>query len=480
MAYKHGAYVSEVPTDIVSPVQVDSAFPIFFVTAPVHLASDPYGVTNVPKLCYTYKEAVEAFGYNIKESIWNNYTAVEVINSQFVLYNVAPMVIINVLDPKIHKEDKSATIQIANAGGLLEVDGVLIDTVKLKKDDDTYFVLDTDYSLAFNNEGFIVINCLNTEINTGEVDVEYIKIDPTMVDEYDIIGGYNVATGKNEGLELINEIYPRFRKVPAQIVAPKFSTNTTVATVMETKASLINGCFKAIALIDLPSELRYTELAQYKNDENLVSTRELLCYPKLRNGEQVYDYSAQFAGLIAKTDSENGGVPYVSPSNKNLKINGLVDNNNNEIILLPEQANYLNSNGIIAAINFVNGWTAWGSQTAIYTSSTDVKDATLQIRRIFDWIGNTSILTYWSKVDGPLTKRGIYSIVDSVNMWLNGLAGGGFIVGGTASFSEEDNSMTDLLNGDIVIKFDITPPLGMKSIEFKQQFNVDNLSKLFS
>lgn len=480
MAYKHGIYVSEVPTSIVSPVEVDSALPVFFVTAPIHLSIDPYGVTNVPKLCYTCKEAVDYFGYNIKKEIWDNYTAVEAIYSQFVLYGVAPMVIINVLNPNIHKSDETGTLQLQGVTGLLEVDGVLLDKVIIKKPTTGNYTIDTDYTIAFNDDGYVVINMVDVTLANTTLNIEYAKLDTSLVDEYDIIGGYNATTNKNEGLELIDEIYPRFRKVPCQIVAPKFSENMTVATIMDTKASAINGCFKAMSLIDLPNDLKYTELAEHKNDENLVSERQLLCYPKLQNGEQIFHYSTQLAGLIALNDTNNGGVPYASPSNQNLKINGLVDNNANEIIMQLTQANYLNSNGIITALNFSKGWTAWGSQTAIYPSSTDVKDSKLSIRRMFDWIGNTCILTYWNKVDLPLTKRNIYTIVDSINMWLNGLVGKGYIIGGKASFSDDDNSTVDLLNGDIVIKLDVTPPSETKSIEFKLEFNVNSLNTFFS
>jgi hypothetical protein len=38
MAYRHGVYISEVPTSLISPVQCDSAIPVFIGTAPLHLS----------------------------------------------------------------------------------------------------------------------------------------------------------------------------------------------------------------------------------------------------------------------------------------------------------------------------------------------------------------------------------------------------------------------------------------------------------
>ena len=58
MAYKHGVYVSEVPTSIVPAVNTTAGLPVVFGTAPVHLATDR-AATNKPVLCYSYAEAVQ-------------------------------------------------------------------------------------------------------------------------------------------------------------------------------------------------------------------------------------------------------------------------------------------------------------------------------------------------------------------------------------------------------------------------------------
>jgi uncharacterized protein len=342
MSYKHGVYISEEPTSLVSPVQVDSAMPVFFVTAPIHLSTDPYSVTNVPKLCHTYAEAVRHFGFNLKPEIWDSYTSNQVIYSQFVLYGVAPVVIVNVLDPTIHNEVvEDMAVTLSRGVATLNIEGVLIDTVSIKNETGDIYEQGVDYSLSFNREGFVVINALNESISNQLV-VSFTKLAPEKVDMYDVIGGYDVVTGKYSGLELINEIYPRFRKVPAQIVAPKFSMNPSVASVMDTKASNINGHFRAIAINDMPTMtgegsnqriLLFTDVPAFKNDNNFTSSRQYNLYPKLKLGNQNYYYSTQMPGLIARTDHENGGVPYNSPSNKNLRVNGLVYENDEELIL---------------------------------------------------------------------------------------------------------------------------------------------------
>ena len=90
MAYRHGVYISEVPTSIIPPVRTSSGMPVVFGTAPVNLATDP-AAANAPKLCYTYAEAVAQFGYS---DDWESYTLCEFIKSHFALFNVAPVVLV--------------------------------------------------------------------------------------------------------------------------------------------------------------------------------------------------------------------------------------------------------------------------------------------------------------------------------------------------------------------------------------------------
>lgn len=43
-----------------------------------------------------------------------------------------------------------------------------------------------------------------------------------------------------------------------------------------------------------------------------------------------------------------------------------------EVILDVQQANYLNENGVVTALNFYNGFVSWGNYTACYPADTDM------------------------------------------------------------------------------------------------------------
>ena len=110
MAYKHGVYTSEVATSMVAPITGTAGLQVIVGTAPVNMLKDPAAAVNVPLLVNSYKEAVEAVGYLPD---FANYTLCECISANFSVVGIAPMVLINVLDPAKHK--------VAITGGTVQV-----------------------------------------------------------------------------------------------------------------------------------------------------------------------------------------------------------------------------------------------------------------------------------------------------------------------------------------------------------------------
>ena len=482
MVYKHGVYVSEVPTSIIPPVRTTAGLPFVIGTAPINLANEPS--VNKPILCYSYQEAVEAFGYS---EDWDSYTLCEFIYSHFALFNVAPVVLVNVLDPAVHNGSVSAeahTFAADNPAITLTKKGVLLDSIVVKSEEGaTTYELNSDYTVGFDEDGNAVI----TRLESGEIgevspiEVTYNYIDPTMVASDDVIGGVDTVTGNYEGLELLDKVFPMFGLVPGMVLAPGWSHDPEVAAVMTAKASNVNAHFKCIALTDVPVDTatKYTDVSQWKNLNNYTSPRQVVCWPKVKLGDSEYHLSTQLAGIMCKTDAENDDVPYVSPSNKNLQANSAIAGTD-EVMLGPEQGAYLNGQGVVTALNFIGGWKAWGNRTGAYPSVTDVKDTFIPIRRMFDWIGNTLVLTFWQKVDYPITKRLVDTIIDSANIWLNGLAAREYILGGRVEFLRDENPTTDLIDGIIRFHVYVTPPAPAREIDFVVEYDPQYLETLFA
>ena len=492
MAYNHGVKISEVPTSILPPVQVSAGIPLIIGTAPVGM-TDTSNV-NKPILCYSYDEAVAAFGYvppkldavsGLKKF---EYSISEFIQSQFALFGVAPVIIVNVLDPSIHKKSvntMSVTLDTKTGSAVVEETGILLDSVSLT-DTGASYVNGKDYVLTFDDNGYLVITsnkgaegdflCETGVALTFSAD----KTDPTAVTADDIVGGVN-ADGDMKGLELINQCFPRFRLVPGIVLAPGFSGDATVAAVMAAKCASINEHFSAVALIDVPTDTvqNYSVVDLWKNENNVVDPLQVACWPMVALDDVVYHMSTQLAGLMGQVDGNSDDVPYVSPSNKNFQMTSAVLADGTEVWISPDKGAYLNSQGVVTAINFIGGWKCWGNRTACYPGVTDVKDSQIAIRRMFGWIGNTLVQSFWQTVDNPLNKRQIDTVVTSANQWFNGLAARQYILGGRVEFLGTENPTLDLMEGISRFHVYVTPPIPNREIDFILEYDPAYIQTLF-
>jgi phage tail sheath protein FI len=482
MAFQHGVYVGEIPTSVTPPAQTTAGLPVVFGTAPLHLASDP-AKANRPVLCNTYAETVQQFGYS---DDWAKYTLCEAMYSQFSLYNCAPVVFVNVLDPSKHKKTTTkATLTISQGRAVVD-DPVMLDTLKVYKTEAAQpAVRGTDYEAAYDDDDKLVISIISTGAlkDSSTVYADYDALDPSAVKATDIIGGVDASTGALKGLECISQVFPLTRLVPGLILAPGWSDNTEVAAVMAAKASKINGLFQAIALVDLPADSslnKYTDVPSYKEKNNFTSTLEYVCWPRVSLGGKIYHLSTHVLGAIATADAANDDVPSYSPSNHTIQADGLCLADGTEVVLDNEQAVYLNGQGVGTGLNFTGGWRLFGNRMACYPTDTDPKDAFINIRRMFNWQAQTFILTYWQQLDRNITWRLIQSITDSEQIRLNAFVASQDILGFSIEARREENPTTELMNGHIVFHQMFTPPPPAEKIDNKLEYSSSYLAALFA
>lgn len=471
MSYNHRIYTKEIDTQITTPVEGSAGLQVVVGTAPVNMAVNPAAVVNVPVIAYRFSEAEAQLGYSDN---FKDYTLCQSMYTSFQIYAVAPVVFINVLDPSKHKKAyNKASVPVSAKTATISDTGIMLASLTVKGNEDKTLVKDTDYIAEFNPAGGIDIALLTTPDTEGvtSLNVTADQLDPSMVTADDIIGGYDTATGKETGLELIRQVYPKFGLTPGIFIAPGWSKDPTVAAVMCAKATDINGVFTCETAIDMDTETTkvYTALKAAKEALAVTSNHAILLWPKLRLSTKVFDYSAVWAAMTAYTDANHGDVPYKSPSNELLNMSAAVLEDGTEVVLDTSMAEVVNSYGIVTAIND-GGWKAWGNNTAAYPGTTDPKDRWIACRRMMSWYRNHFILTYKAKVDEPANLRLIEALVDSENVYLNGLASSGSIAGGIISFSEADNPIESIINGQIVfytkIAFWIPAEYILNNIEF--------------
>lgn len=273
--------------------------------------------------------------------------------------------------------------------------------------------------------------------------------------------------------------------IPDLICAPGYSHISTVAAIMATKAAAITGLFRGKALIDVytgeDGVQEYSALTPWKNKYNMIDENQILCWPMVRLGEYTFHMSTQLAGLMAKVDTLNSGIPYESPSNKNFKMDCCCLEDGTEVNLTFPQTNIIAGYGIVTAFNFMSmGWTARNNYTACYPANTDVKDQFIPVSRMFDFVGNTLIRTFWAKLDKPMNRRLIDTILDTCNIWLNGLTAQEYLLGGRAEYLEAENNLLDLMAGIVRIHIYLTPPSPMQECDFILEYDTNYVESAFA
>lgn len=478
MAYNHGVRVQEQATSIVAPITGTAGLQVVIGTAPVNLAAEPYKATNVPMIAYSFKEASEQLGYS---DDFKNYTLCQSMDASFRVFNVAPIIFINVLDPAKHKKaNESQTVAVESMQATVEVKGILADTVAVTADG-AALAAGTDYITTFDDDGNLVISLLagGKGAAAAQLTVTSSSIDPTKVEESDIIGGYNASTGVESGMELIRHIFPKFNMTPGLLLAPGWSHKPNVGVVLAAKCEEINGLFSCECLLDIDctadGATRYTECYEWKNQNGYTNKHASVLWPQVKVGTKQYAYSAIMGALIAYTDASNDDVPNLSPSNKLIGLTGIVLDDGTEVVLDQTQANTLNGQGITTAIN-MSGWRSWGNNSACYPANTDPKDRWFCCRRFFSWWGNSFILTYFQNVDDPANYRLIESIVDSENIRGNSYASQGKCAGAEIEFNEDENPVTDILNGKIQFHQKLAPYTPAEDILNVLEFDPDMLT----
>lgn len=418
MAYRHGVYVSEIPSSVKAPLTSDAGIQVVVGTAPVNMADDPYNATNIPLLAHTMAEAKAAVGYS---SDFKNYTICDAVSASFQVVNVAPIILINVLDPSKteHTADVVEKSYQVNSGSVQLPDiGLLLDKLVVKADD-VKLASGTDYTAAFNDDGTVTLAILATGKGAGksQVTVSGKRIAPEKVTGADIVGGVS-ADGKETGMEVLRQIFPKLGIVPGCLIAPRFSKEANVAAIMQAKTTMLNGIWRMFCWVDLDSSstgaAKYTDVKTQKTKQALTSPNCAAVWGNPKVGNVVYSPSAFAAAYIARQDAENDGIPMPPQSNIAVAATAICTEDGKEILLDLDQANEVNGTGVVTFLNF-NGFRLWGNNTVAYPSNTDPKDRYISARRFMSYDDNNFILTNFGNVDMRANPRLREAVIDQQN-----------------------------------------------------------------
>lgn len=451
-SYKHGIYIREEATALK---------PMITVAAPtVVIGCAKQGPVLDPTLIHSMSEFKKTFGWSTD---FKNYSLCEAADVFFTLYNVAPVIFINCLDGTKHFTEK--TVEVTGLANPVKLSGIILSNLTITSGSNT---LDAaDFKLKDN---MLTITAQNKIVN-DKATVTYKILAASKVKEADIVSG----------ISKVERVYPKLNLVPGTLIAPRWSFKSKVAKSLIAKARSINGNFKSIAVCDISaaSKTSYKDVNTGKTKINLVSEWAVACWPQVVVGKTKYYLSTHVAALMNQVDDKHDGIPYESPSNKILQIDGAVLYDKTPVQLSQLEANYINGLGVVTTLQF-EGLRLWGNSTSIYPTSSDPKDRFIPIRRMFNYIGNTIVTTFFSQIDDPINRRLIESIVDKVNDYLHALEHrGALLSGGKIYFLEEENPLTSLADGKIKFHLYLASPPPAEAIDFVLEYDVSLLSSLF-
>lgn len=480
--YKHGVYVAEQATSLVAPVKATAGLQVIFGTAPVNMLPDPSAAVNTPLLAHSYAEAVQAVGY---VPDFKRYTLCESISANFSVVGASPLILVNVLDPDKHSAAfDEVNTDVIDGVAELPVDGVLPGDLVVKNGD-AALELGEDYSAIFQNDGTLKIVLIEGGAGDGAASlaVSGKRLDPDLVTAADIIGGVDVATGRETGLEVLRQVYPRFGMTPGILLAPRWSRDAGVTAALQAKTREINGVFRAVCIVDIDSSSagarKYADVKVQKERQTATSENCFAIWPYAQVGETVYSGSALAAALTVYTDAQHDDIPYWPVSNETISISGACLEDGTEVLLDQDQANTVNSYGAATFLN-MNGYRLWGNSTCCYPGSTDPKDRWFAVRRFMSWAANTFILTYFQKVDAPMNKHLIEAIVDSENIRGNSFVARDICARYEIVYIPDENPVTDLIDGKITFHQYITPFVPAEKITNIIEFDPNALQEKLS
>lgn len=383
-----------------------------------------------------------------------------------------PVLVVNVFDATAHTTAVVDEVKVITNGklslGFAPIGAV---TVKDNAGVASALVLGTDYSLdAYGN--FIALSADAADGTT--LKFSYKKLNAAAVTGSTIIGGTDGTTNVKTGLALFDLSYATFGFNPKIIVAPGYTSLSSVVAAIESAAQK----FRAIYYIDAPYGTTPAGAIAGRGvggtiNFNTASRRAELLYPFAKSydvatdSELDYPFSAFKAALRIKVDISEGY--WVSDSNHAIpQITGVervIEYNPNDAGCV---ANQLNGSGISTIVqSYGTGYKAWGNRSASFPSDSDKRNF-ICVQRVNDMvIESMAIAAVDQDLDKPITQAFIDYLLFKGNSFLSKLIQDGALYPGSKlRYVTADNSPSELAAGHIVFERGWDSPAPAERITF--------------
>ena len=200
-------------------------------------------------------------------------------------------------------------------------------------------------------------------------------------------------------------------------------------------------------------------------DNGYTSEFSKVYWPKIKDGSgRIFWLSTVGAATMQRVDLSHDGVPFESPSNKEIMATSQYFGEDSKSRGFDQEtANKLNEKGITTACFWGGRWVLWGPHTAAYkyNGSMDARAIFDVNIRMLEHITNSFQKDHGTEIDSPMTPQDKDSVLNFEKEKLDTLLGIGALIGTpSVEFVESANPTSNMLNGDFVWDFSVTntPP----------------------
>jgi len=361
----------------------------------------------------------------------------------------AMMIVVNVLDPAVHKQAVAAKEYTFDATSNEFTPDNEYNYARVVKSQDllTTYAEGDDFTYDMTINKYFRVD--GGAIAVGEVISLACDIpDASLVDDAAVIGAVD-AQGVHTGLQALRVASAKFGFKPKITGAPGLDTLAVANEIVS-----INAALKAFGYVYCDGAAVAADAVTYRN--NFGSDQIMPIFPDFTDTNSNSLSAVSFAlGTRARLDNEIGwhktisNMPVIGAGGISKDISWDLQDPNT-------LAGYLNANEVTTLIN-MKGFRFWGSRTA----SNDAKFAFESTVRTRDFLSDTIAEAMFEFIDKPMSKTLIKTIIDSINAKFRSLKASGYIVDANAWIDPDKNTEVTLTAGELNISFDYmaVPPL---------------------
>lgn len=427
--------------------------------------------TGEAQKCILVRNDVDAAQFGKRLPGFNIPDSLEHIFAQ----GAGTVIVVNVFNVATHTTQVTDEQQTVT-NGTLKLSAAPIGTVTLKTvaGDPSPYVAGTDYTLdEFGNFTVVPGKIPNATV----IKFSFKKLNPSAVTSAHIVGAVD-GSGNRTGIQALDLAFNQFGFKPKILIAPGYSSATTVAQGLLEAADRL----RAITYLDATYGLTVNEVVATRGSSSNFFTsnkRAVLVYPYLKAYDEAtntdtvdFPYSAFIAGVTAATDNEFGY--WYSPSNKEISsITGVERPISAGVNDANSDANTLNAAGIVSVFNsFGTGYRTWGNRNASWPTNTR-PDNFISIVRIADVVHESLEQAGLQFSDRPINQALIDDLRESGNAFIRVLVGrGALLEGSQVTYDVADNTPEQLAAGNITFRIVFMGSTPAERITFKSILDI--------